>query len=95
MVVLAVQVAGQQRLLAFASASAVVVAVELELPDFVPKQYVLGLEASLPVVALDQVEPSIVVLVVLVELASSDSVVDTQVVAMAVAVLDIVAVVQA
>ena len=53
------------------------------------------LKASLPVADPDQVVPSIVALVVLAELASIDIVVGIQVVAMAVAVLDTVAAVQA
>ena len=94
MVVWAVQVVEQQQLSAFATASAVVVVAGFELPDFAPMQYLLGPEASLPFAALDQVVP-FVALVVLVELASFDIVADTQVVAMAVAVLDTVAVGQA
>ena len=94
-VVLAVAVAEQQRLFAFASAATVVAVVEYELPGFLPKRFVVGPEASLPAVALDPVVPSIVALVVLAELASLGTVVDTQVVAMAVPMFDIAAVVLA
>ena len=82
MVVLVVQQAVQQQLSVFASGAAVAEAVECMLPGFVPLQCWLGPEASLPVAVTDQVVPSVVALVALVEHASFDIVVGTPAVAM-------------
>ena len=94
-VILAVQAVELRRLSAFAFAASAVAFAESGMPGFVPTQFGVGPEASLPAVALALVVPLIVALVVLVELAFLDTVVDTQVVAMAVPMVDIAVVVLA